>query len=131
MVKDGVGLNVFTKITEEEKIAIENDGDQLEAPPGPYTIQPDVPGKSILLYYTHHQQLFIFVSGKILWFSGAPGMGKSTTAQILARENGFVYYEADCFGMLKNPYVPLDIDNPSVSTMKQKSLIGSVIKFKI
>ena len=71
------------------------------------------------------------MSGKILWFSGAPGMGKSTTAQILARENGFVYYEADCFGMLKNPYVPLDIDNPSVSTMKQKSLIGSVIKFKI
>merc|ERR1719464_336123 len=71
--KDGVGLNIFTKITEEEKIAIENDGDLLEEPPGPYTIQPDVPGK-------------------IIWFSGAPGMGKSTTAQILARENGFVYY---------------------------------------
>ena len=53
-------------------------------------------------------------------------MGKSTTAQILARENGFVYYEADCFGMMKNPYVPLDIDNPSVSTMKQNSLIGSI-----
>ena len=65
------------------------------------------------------------VSGKILWFSGAPGMGKSTTAQILARENGYVYYEADCFGMLKNPYVPLDIDNPSLSTLKQNSLKGS------
>ena len=44
-VSDGVGLNIFTKITEEEKIAIENEGDPIDAPPGPYTIQPDVPGK--------------------------------------------------------------------------------------
>lgn len=55
-------------------------------------------------------------------------MGKSTTAQILAREKGFVYYEADCFGMMKNPYIPLDIDNPSLSTFKQKNLKGSMIQ---
>ena len=39
--------------------------------------------------------------GRIIWVTGAPGMGKSTTAQILARNHGFVYYEADCFGSLK------------------------------
>ena len=53
MVKDGVGLNLFTKITEEEKIAIENDGDLLEAPPGPFTIQPDVPGKEYTVILHH------------------------------------------------------------------------------
>ena len=39
------GLSEWIKITEEEKIAMENDYDPIEAPPGPYTIQPDVPGK--------------------------------------------------------------------------------------
>ena len=39
--------------------------------------------------------------GRMIWMTGAPGMGKSTTAQILARNHGFVYYEADCFGSLK------------------------------
>ena len=38
--------------------------------------------------------------GKIIWLSGAPGMGKSTTAQILGRLHGYVYYEADCFGKM-------------------------------
>ena len=55
-------------------------------------------------------------------------MGKSTTAQILARENGFVYYEADCFAQLKNPYIPLDEENPSVAQIKQKSLKGPGMK---
>ena len=27
---------------------------------------------------------------------------------MLARQQGFVYYEADCFAVIKNPYVPLD-----------------------
>ena len=51
-------------------------------------------------------------------------MGKSTSAQLLARNHGYVYYEADCFGALKNPYVPLDVDNPSMSQMYQKPLRG-------
>ena len=73
-----MGVVELEKITEEEFIFIENDNDPIEAPPGPYTIQPDVPGK-------------------ILWLSGAPGMGKSTSAQMLGRDHGYVYYEADCF----------------------------------
>ena len=51
-ISDGVGLNIFTKITEEEKIAIENEGDPIDAPPGPYTIQPDVPGKTNHLFFS-------------------------------------------------------------------------------
>ena len=39
-----MGLSELIKITEEEKIAIDNDFDPIEAPPGPYKIQPDVPG---------------------------------------------------------------------------------------
>ena len=62
--------------------------------------------------------------GKILWLSGAPGMGKSTSAQILARENGYVYYEADCFAQMKNPYIPLDKENPSLGSLAQKALKG-------
>ena len=67
--------------------------------------------------------IFTFI-GKLLWFSGAPGMGKSTSAQLLARENDYVYYEADAFNMMLNPFNPLDSENPSVETLKQKVLKG-------
>ena len=51
-------------------------------------------------------------------------MGKSTSAQLLARNHGYVYYEADCFMSFKNPYVPLDVANPSMAQMYQKVLKG-------
>ena len=51
-------------------------------------------------------------------------MGKSTTAQLLARNDGFVYYEADCFGSMRNPYVPLDVEDPSMAQFNQKNLRG-------
>ena len=51
-------------------------------------------------------------------------MGKSTSAQLLARNHGYVYYEADCFMAFKNPYVALDVPNPSMAQMYQKVLKG-------
>ena len=60
--------------------------------------------------------------GKIYWFSGPPGAGKSTTSQLLARKNGYVYYEADATMNLLNPFIPEDADNPSMAQMNQKSL---------
>ena len=51
-------------------------------------------------------------------------MGKSTSAQLLARNHGYVYYEADCFMAFKNPYVALDVANPSMAQMHQKVLKG-------
>jgi len=62
--------------------------------------------------------------GKIYWCSGPPGAGKSTTCQLLARKNGYVYYEADATMQLINPFVPNDADNPSLAQMHQKSLKG-------
>ena len=55
-------------------------------------------------------------------------MGKSTSAQILARKFGYVYYEADCFGALKNPFVPLDVEDPSMVSMAQKAVKGPGMK---
>ena len=51
-------------------------------------------------------------------------MGKSTSAQLLARSHGYVYYEADCFASMKNPFVPLNVDNPSLAQLTQKPLKG-------
>ena len=101
----GMAVYNVEKITDEELKAIEDDYDPIEAPPGPYKIQPEV-------------------KGKLVWLSGAPGMGKSTSAQILGRDFGYVYYEADCFGVLKNPFTDLSVDNPSMVSVKQKYLKG-------
>ena len=43
---------------------------------------------------------------------------------MLARQRGFVYYEADCFGAIKNPYVSLDCEDPSMGQMYQKQMRG-------
>merc|ERR1719210_1477558 len=105
ILKSASGVTTFEKITEEELIALENDFDDIEAPPGPYKVQPEK-------------------QGKIIWLSGAPGMGKSTSAQMLGRDHGYVYYEADCFMGLRNPYVPLDVENPTLASLHQKTLKG-------
>ena len=62
--------------------------------------------------------------GKIILLTGEPGTGKSTCAQLLARDYGYVYYEADCFLHIKNPYLPLDVDNPTMASITQKPLKG-------
>ena len=109
------GLNITTKglmgvcemewVTEVEAAALEAEGDPIEAPPGDYKIQPEY-------------------QGKLLWITGAPGLGKSTSAQLLARNQGYVYYEVDCFGNMKNPYIPKDEENPSIAQFRQKALKG-------
>ena len=55
---------------------------------------------------------------------GPPGFGKSTTAQLLSREHSYVYYEADCFFFLRNPYIPADVENPSLAQTMQRMLVG-------
>ena len=41
------GVATFEKITDEEFIALENDFDDIEAPPGPYKLQPETQGSPV------------------------------------------------------------------------------------
>ena len=69
--------------------------------------------------------------GKILWLCGPPGTGKSTAAQIMARNHGHVYYEADTFNQMRNPFIDLNVNNPSLSQYGQKILKGEEIFKKL
>ena len=42
----------------------------------------------------------------------------------MAKTEGFVYYEADCFMNFINPYIGLDVENPSLDVKRQKPLKG-------
>ena len=53
---------------------------------------------------------------------GPPGAGKSTSAQMLAKDNGFIYFEADCFGYFVNPYVDVNVEEPTLAIYKQTPL---------
>ena len=37
---------------------------------------------------------------------------------------GFVFYEADCFGQLRNPYIPVTAEDATLSQLRQKLLSG-------
>ena len=105
--KGMMGITILEWMTDKETEALEADveGDSIEAPPGPYKIQP---------YYL----------GKFLWITGAPGLGKSTSAHLLSKNYGYVYYEGDCFATCRNPYIPADVTNPSMAVFSQKTLKG-------
>ena len=57
-----------------------------------------------------------------IWNLGVPGAGKSTSAQLLARNHGFIYYEGDCFMYLANPFVDVNANEPSLSRGHQTPL---------
>ena len=87
------------------KDAAENDKDPADAPPSHYTLRPG------------HV-------GKLVFISGAPGFGKSTTARRLMEKEVFVYYEGDCFLFHKNPYLPPGENSVIDALMAAKSLKG-------
>ena len=97
---------VSVRISEEEAREVERDGtDPITAPPGPFTLQPEKQGRLVVI-------------------SGPPGAGKSTSAQVLGRREGWVYYEVDCFLQLRNPFIPLDVPNPTIQQSRQRTLAG-------
>ena len=98
-------MDIMNCLNDEELEALKEDREPVEAPKIPDYIKPQ-PGKP----------------GKMLWFSGPPGAGKSTTAQLLARNNGYIYYEADCMSIFVNPFIDVHTPEPSMAQMNQKPL---------
>ena len=58
----------------------------------------------------------------MIWLSGPPGAGKSTTAQLLGKHDNYVYFEADAMAGYLNPFVPNDVENPTIAAFRQKPL---------
>ena len=40
----------------------------------------------------------------------------------MGKDAGYVYYEADCAMAFLNPFVPTDVDNPTLAAFKQRPL---------
>ena len=93
----------FIKMSENEYIDFKNSADPADAPSHHYKIQPEF-------------------QGKLIFISGAPGLGKSTAALSLSQQKEYVYYEGDAFGAYTNPYIPPNVKEPSLATWKQKPL---------
>ena len=64
--------------------------------------------------------------GKLVWLSGPPGAGKSTTGALMGKEHGFVYFEADCSMNGLNPFVSVDCENPTLAAFRQAPLKASI-----
>ena len=89
--------------SDEDLKKLSDDREPFETPSCSYKIQPEN-------------------QGRLVWLSGPPGAGKSTTAQLMGRDAGYVYYEADCTSSFLNPFIPTDVDNPTTAAFKQKAL---------
>jgi len=98
-------VDVFELMSDNELNEFISTGDPADSYPHGYKVQPEN-------------------QGKLVWLSGAPGLGKSTSGLLLGKKAGYVYYEADAFMTHMNPYVPLDVAEPTLAMMSQKFLKG-------
>ena len=93
-------IDFFERINEKEYLDLKNYGEPENAPTHHYKVQPDF-------------------QGRLIWISGAPGLGKSTTSHLLGQKADYVNYEGDAFFAHLNPYLPPDAKEPTLATGKQ------------
>ena len=105
-------LETLTWLNDEDLKKLCDERDPIEAPSCQYKIQPEN-------------------QGKLIWLSGPPGAGKSTTGQLMGKEAGYVYFEADCTMNCLNPFVPLDSDNPTLAAFRQTPLKVRTLVYQI
>ena len=98
-------VDILFWLSEEDLAEFIETGDPDDNRPHTYKVQPES-------------------QGKLVWISGAPGMGKSTSAMLLGKNSGYVYYEADSFMHHLNPFVLTDVAEPSLAMIGQKFLKG-------
>merc|ERR1712212_626866 len=98
-------LDVFTWMSEKDVEEFLKTGDAHDAMSHQYKEQPEN-------------------QGKLIWLSGAPGLGKSTSGLFLAKKSEYVYYEADCFMNHMNPFVSKDAEDPTIAGFAQTFLKG-------
>ena len=97
------GVDYLKWMSEEDLKKLADDRDHKDTPSCPYKIQPEN-------------------QGKLVWLSGPPGAGKSTTGQLMSKKAEYVYLEADCTMNFLNPFVPPDVENPTIAAFQQKAL---------
>ena len=102
-MKGGTTSNILSEITLPLKKELAEDRDHKDIPSCPYKIQPEN-------------------QGRLVWLSGPPGAGKSTTGQLMSKEAEYVYLEADCTMNNLNPFVPPNVENPTIAAFQQKAL---------
>ena len=94
----------FKKMSEENYVAFKDSADLENAPSSHYKPIPEI------------------ANGNFIWISGAPGLGKSTSGLLLSKLFGYVYYEGDAFVDHTNPYIPPEVEEPSIAISGQKPL---------
>ena len=100
-------VDCYEWMSEDEVTKYIDSGDPVEAPPCHYKIQPEN-------------------QGTLLWITGAPGLGKSTTGDLLSKKENYVYYEADAFMWHLNPYIPPDADENSRENLLDQNILKGV-----
>jgi len=86
--------NINKWVTDQYVEEVKSSYDEADSPQHSYKLQPEN-------------------QGRLIWISGASGMGKTTTAKMLQEKKGFVNYEGDCFLFGLNPFVGSAPKGPS------------------